>query len=355
MPVGSVYLPFDLAIIAIIGFLVSVSFPSGLIRFLFLAASAFIVGFAISGVTHPAAMDAVGQSLGIDVFASKPWINDAIETSAELLRDYLRPATALALGLALVLALFASIGQVMEYPWRDWARGFAGLSFFAAIGGLLVVAGLVVGGGGDRQQVVFFGKAVAEDTGRVWTFSVVDGDTLRSYNGRLHRQDDSTDIPHKRIRLDGIDAPEADQKCYADGQYTDCGAAAGTFLADLVKEKSLLCARNGTRPDDRDRAIANCWISAGPNEGMDLAREIAAAGYAVPYGDRYQDMVDNARQSGSGIWQGQGCMLEPKLWRDDAAAREAFLATPPVAGAEGIVCAAAPEAESPTEDTGDAA
>jgi endonuclease YncB( thermonuclease family) len=57
--------------------------------------------------------------------------------------------------------------------------------------------------------------------------SVIDGDTL--------------EIHDRRIRLDGIDAPESAQLCLRDGRKERCGQASAFFLADLIGRRSVRC------------------------------------------------------------------------------------------------------------------
>ena len=66
---------------------------------------------------------------------------------------------------------------------------------------------------------------------------VVDGDGLR--------------LGDKRIRLWGIDAPEMDQSCEADGKSYPCGERSRDALAGII------AARNGLR----SRTLATCGRS----------------------------------------------------------------------------------------------
>jgi endonuclease YncB( thermonuclease family) len=57
--------------------------------------------------------------------------------------------------------------------------------------------------------------------------SVIDGDTIE-----IHGQ---------RIRLFGIDAPEAGQTCNVDGQHYRCGQQAALALSDFIKARPVAC------------------------------------------------------------------------------------------------------------------
>jgi endonuclease YncB( thermonuclease family) len=83
----------------------------------------------------------------------------------------------------------------------------------------------------------------ADLTGRA---SVIDGDTLH-----IHDQ---------RIRLHGIDAPEARQTCEADGQTYRCGHQAALALADHIGQGTVVC--DGRDLDRYGWVMAVCHLGA---------------------------------------------------------------------------------------------
>ena len=87
--------------------------------------------------------------------------------------------------------------------------------------------------------------ASAMDGRIVGIASVADGDTL--------------DIGPIRIRLHGIDAPEAGQTCRrANGKSWQCGTEATNRLAELVEGREIECSAR-----DRDaygRIVATCMV-----------------------------------------------------------------------------------------------
>ncbi len=114
---------------------------------------------------------------------------------------------------------------------------------------------------------------------------VVDGDTLR--------------IGQERIRLIGIDAPEAGQECAAVGGGTwACGEAATLILGVLIAGQLVICGWEIR--DQYDRALAMCMTSS----GIELNRRMVEAGYAWVYlsGD-YVTAEAEARAAGVGVWQ----------------------------------------------------
>jgi len=116
---------------------------------------------------------------------------------------------------------------------------------------------------------------------------VVDGDTLV--------------IGPERIRLHGVDAPEAAQKCQRNGQEWRCGADVTDALRDRVFGKVVSCT-----PLDRDRferIVARCSV-----EGQDLGAWLVSEGLAVAYTEfswRYVPEELAARWHGRGLWAGQ--------------------------------------------------
>jgi endonuclease YncB( thermonuclease family) len=118
------------------------------------------------------------------------------------------------------------------------------------------------------------------------TARVVDGDTL--------------DLGVVRIRLNGIDAPEAGQRCSRAGGGTwACGEAAIAELVELAEGKSLECV--AIERDAYGRIVADC---AGPRG--DLSEAMMRAGLAwafVRYSDQYASLEAKERSAGLGVWQ----------------------------------------------------
>lgn len=116
---------------------------------------------------------------------------------------------------------------------------------------------------------------------------VHDGDTIR--------------IGAQRIRLFGIDAPEAAQVCDSgDKGSWPCGAVATARLAALIGERPVDCI-----PRDRDRygrLVATCSVGR-----VDLAERMVAEGLARAYtrfGDDYALTERRAKTEAIGLWHG---------------------------------------------------
>lgn len=132
------------------------------------------------------------------------------------------------------------------------------------------------------------GPSAAEPGTVTGAARVVDGDTI--------------EIEGARIRLEGIDAPEATQSCGRPGSGTwACGRAAMRELADLVGSRDVTCESRGV--DKYGRMLGVC-LAAGRN----LNAEMVSRGLAwafVRYSTTYRREEADARARGVGIWQGE--------------------------------------------------
>ena len=110
--------------------------------------------------------------------------------------------------------------------------------------------------------------------------AVVDGDTLR-LDGRV-------------IRLAGVQAPGRGDTCRGG---TDCGGAATSVLAGLVRDRRVECRLAGH--DTMGRPYGDCDAN-----GTDLSRAIVAAGWARarPEIPALADLELRARRQGAGLW-----------------------------------------------------
>ena len=125
---------------------------------------------------------------------------------------------------------------------------------------------------------------------------IIDGDTI--------------EIGGTKIRLHGIDAPEAKQTCQkADGSQYRCGEMATFALAEIIETHWITC--KGETTDRYKRRIAVCY--AGP---YDINAEMVRRGWALAYLRYSMDYVDeeaDARGRGVGMWAGE--FIEPWEWR----------------------------------------
>jgi endonuclease YncB( thermonuclease family) len=116
--------------------------------------------------------------------------------------------------------------------------------------------------------------------------SLIDGDTL--------------EVGTQRIRLYGIDAPEAGQTCSnARGGTWPCGTDAIKALTGIVDGKTVQC--EGDTRDDYGRLIATCFVGS-----LNINEELVRRGMAWAFTRYAQDYVDveaDAQTKRIGIWQ----------------------------------------------------
>jgi endonuclease YncB( thermonuclease family) len=116
---------------------------------------------------------------------------------------------------------------------------------------------------------------------------VIDGDTLL--------------VGGIRVRLEGIDAPEIDQRCTdAGGKRWRCGVAAARLLSRLIAGRTVSCEPHGV--DLYRRVLGVCHAG-----GLALNDEIVRQGLAwafVRYSQAYVAIEAEARRAGAGVWSG---------------------------------------------------
>ena len=123
---------------------------------------------------------------------------------------------------------------------------------------------------------------------------------------------DSFAAGNRKLRLDGIDAPELKQTCF-DGQNVEwrCGRVARAALEKLLLEPGLSCIAEAQ--DRYARSVATCRSAT----TLDIATAQVSEGMAVTHefnGMRdYGKEEDNARNQKRGIWR--GVFDKPDQWR----------------------------------------
>ena len=132
---------------------------------------------------------------------------------------------------------------------------------------------------------------------------IVDGDTLAF--GRA------------RVRIFGIDAPEAAQTCL-DRQSLPyaCGTAATQAMRAIIADHDLDCRERDI--DRYGRTVAQCFAGS-----LDIGRELVREGWAVAF-RRYSRLYDpdeaEARAADRGIWSGR--FQWPWDWRREHRAQQ---------------------------------
>ncbi|MBQ8481457.1 MAG: thermonuclease family protein [Alphaproteobacteria bacterium] len=131
----------------------------------------------------------------------------------------------------------------------------------------------------------------------------VQAETVRVADG------DSLEIGERRIRLDGIDAPEFTQICQtSDGKNYNCGIEALHYLESLTAGKDINC-RCLPEKDRYHRELCECFA-----DNLSLNKAMTEAGWAVAYRDKtYLPAEKSAKQNKRGIWQGKN--MRPAIYR----------------------------------------
>lgn len=149
---------------------------------------------------------------------------------------------------------------------------------------------LILGG------IIIFRQVVATET-LIGHPSVIDGDTI--------------EINDQRIRLHGIDAPEARQTCSRGEVEWLCGQEASKALRDALRNNPMLnCMQTDT--DRYGRIVAKCFTF----EGVDISGWMVSEGWALAYTRYSNDYVsaeDIAKARGLGLWAGE--FQKPWAWR----------------------------------------
>jgi endonuclease YncB( thermonuclease family) len=112
---------------------------------------------------------------------------------------------------------------------------------------------------------------------------------------------DIIELQGRRLRLDGIDAPEPGQRCTVEQRQYDCGEVARTALLDLTAGVEVLCRPLGPGPGGS--VTARCFAA-----GYDLSEGMVYTGWALAdptAADRYGAVQAQAKRSRHGLWRGR--------------------------------------------------
>lgn len=110
---------------------------------------------------------------------------------------------------------------------------------------------------------------------------------------------DTIEISGRKIRLEGIDAPEGGQRCNRRffGEWS-CGTASTYALLGLVQGRNVACENRGT--DKYGRMLGICYV-----DGRDINAEMVRLGLAwayVKYSSAYVAEEAEARAARRGVW-----------------------------------------------------
>jgi len=166
----------------------------------------------------------------------------------------------------------------------DTLKVYATRAALSLILALAVVTSLVGVESSDARQPPLDPLGHAVVTGHA---QAIDGDTIV--------------VGGIRVRLEGIDAPEADQQCTdKHGRDWACGVEARRALARLVALAPVRCEERGL--DKYRRVLGVCWVGA-----TEINAELVRRGLAwafVRYSRSYSALEAEARSAGIGVWAG---------------------------------------------------
>ncbi len=120
---------------------------------------------------------------------------------------------------------------------------------------------------------------------------------------------DTIDMTGTRVRLIGIDAPEARQSCLRSGAQWACGAEATASLAAMIAGQNVTCKTQGT--DSYGRTLAQCQTRI-----FDIGQEMVRRGLALPLDyapAAYHEAGAIAKRLNYGLWA--GTFVTPAQWR----------------------------------------
>jgi len=136
--------------------------------------------------------------------------------------------------------------------------------------------------------------------------------TFTTLKGRPRIIDgDTIELSGRKIRLHGIDAPEAKQTCTREGKEWRCGQKATWALARIIEEHWVTCKPRDT--DRYGRIVAVCYMAEGQ---IDINGLMVEQGWALAYRRYSEDYIGReteAKAAGAGIWAGK--FMKPWEWR----------------------------------------
>ena len=136
---------------------------------------------------------------------------------------------------------------------------------------------------------------------------IIDGDTVH--------------INNKKIRLEGIDAPEIKQKCkkpyfkistligFELNKNYSCGVTSKTKLINRINSSKIKCI--SLSKDRYKRYLATCY-----KDKINLNKWMVRNGYAIAYRRYSKDYVKDekyAKENKLGMWKGS--FITPEKWR----------------------------------------
>jgi endonuclease YncB( thermonuclease family) len=309
-----------LVLAAIVAFLMSTQQSGVLLRLpIWLAGAGFLLGavyFAWQSGGHDAILAALSDAWGNREDPTDGVLFQALSSNAPAtIRRYVTPLTDLLILLGAALGVMALLALTPgEFLERAFVRPLA-LALIGAVGGAaaaLAIVSISLGGPLKLDRYVGWGDPNS-------TTQVYDGDTFS--------------VGDVSVRLEGIDAPERNQICTSTGAVPSrCGEEARHALADIIANAVIDCkpqeSATGRTKTSLGRVLVSCEARS-DRRVVNVAEEMVRLGWATPYTydnaatpPAIADALAVAQRQQRGLWK--FCTLQPKVWRDDAGARNRF-------------------------------
>ena len=185
--------------------------------------------------------------------------------------------------------------------YRPRRRGlFPGLRLGKSLPQWLFI--LVLGGAVGHQMANAPEQTAIPDENKATSARIALADTLAGRGSVI--DGDTIEIRGQRIRFNGIDAPESDQRCTnTAGKSYACGRQSASYL------NTLLASSRPTRCefvtwDQHNRFVGDCYLA----DGRSVASEMVSAGHALDWprysGGAYSRDQATAKSRKLGLWQG---------------------------------------------------
>jgi endonuclease YncB( thermonuclease family) len=199
--------------------------------------------------------------------------------------------------------------------WRPPRLPRAARMAMAAVAGAAVLAGgaaWIASGGGPRivASIPSIPGVVASAVG---SLPLIGGKELK---GRAYASGaDTLRVGSTLVRLAGIEAHEAEQRCGRGGNRWRCSGVAETVLARLVNSRPVSCALSGS--DAAGRPLGRCTVG-----DTDVGAELVRQGYVFAESGilaRYAGEEREARDAKAGLWGGdveRPAEFRAKLWEE---------------------------------------
>jgi endonuclease YncB( thermonuclease family) len=207
----------------------------------------------------------------------------------------------LLVGAVLMASLLPMLGQVIA--WRPPMLPARVTAMLAGVAVLVAGAAWIGNGGSLGRLASVFSRLPLIGAGKA----------LQGYGAVAGA--DSVRVGGTTVRLAGIEAPEAEQRCGRGARTWRCGSAAEIALSRLVGGYRVSCTLSGS--DEAGRALGRC-TAAEKDVGAELVRQghvFAESGILA----RYAGEEREARNAKAGMWGGdveRPAEYRAKLWEE---------------------------------------